>query len=116
MPRVATTGVTMVTVMALTQLCPAPWAAIAAGAASGAVAGSVAGSIGKRDVSVDALYRRQDAPEGVNQQDFDRCLNDVASQAEPVHVSNSEIGRYLRARKIRKANDKMLIHVSRYSR
>ena len=92
------------TVLALTQLCPAPWAAIAAGAASGAVAGAVSGAvaaavsgwvgIGKRDVSVDAVYRRLNAPQGVNQHDFDRCLNDASILVEPVHVSDSENGKH----------------------
>jgi hypothetical protein len=96
MPQFTTTSVTVVTVLALTQLCPAPWAAIAAGAASGAVAGAVSGwvGIGKRDVSVDAVYRHLNAPQGVNQHDFDRCLNDASILAEPVHVSDSENGKH----------------------
>lgn len=95
MPSLRTTVASVVAFMALTQLCPAPWAAIAAGAASGAVAGAVSGAVGKskRDISRSAVYARQNAPGGVNQQDWDACVADVNAMDEPVHVSDSENGK-----------------------
>jgi hypothetical protein len=93
MPSFKNTAATVMTFMALTQLCPAPWVAIAAGAASGAIAGSVSSQIGKRDVISGSTYRRQSAPEGVNQHDYDMCLQDVQSQTDKVIVSNSENGK-----------------------
>lgn len=100
MPSFKNTAATAVTLMALAQLCPAPWVAIAAGAASGAIAGSVSSQIGKRDVVGGPAfhrhsYRRQSAPEGVNQHDYDMCLQDIQSQTAQVIVSNSENGKCL---------------------
>jgi hypothetical protein len=107
------TGVAAVTVMALTQLCPAPipvivlaagaWASAgsaigggAAAVASGAVAGGVSSAINnKRDLANGAkfvLARRAEYPPGVNQQDYDRCVNEVNAQEALVTFSDSEHG------------------------
>lgn len=113
------TGVAAVTVMALTQLCPAPipvivlaagaWAsagsAIGGGAAavvSGAVAGGVSSAINnKRDLANGVkfvLARRAEYPPGVNQHDYDRCVNEVNDQEALVTFSDSEHGMIIFAR------------------
>lgn len=110
------TGVAAVTVMALTQLCPAPipvivlaagaWAsagsAIGGGAAavvSGAVAGGVSSAINnKRDLANGVkfvLARRAEYPPGVNQHDYDRCVNEVNDQEALVTFSDSEHGMFI---------------------
>lgn len=116
-----TTGAAAITIMAFTQMCPAPIPAIvvaagavasaeaaagagAAAAVSGAVAGGVSGAVShsktKRDLANSAKFRmakRADYPPGVNQQDYDRCINEVntqASQGVAVTFSDSEHGMF----------------------
>lgn len=129
-----TTGAAAVTIMAVTQMCPAPIPAIviaagavasiesgavsavgagAAAAASGAVAGGVSGAVskGKRGLPNSAkfrLTRRGGYPPGVNQQDYDRCINEVNAQDGPVNFSDSEHGMVL-VFEFRLLVDRMLI-------
>jgi len=103
-----TTSAAAVAAMAVTQMCPAPIPAIvvavgagAAAVVSGAVAGGISGAISnsKRDLPLahGAKFRmaRQESnlyPPGVNQQEYDHCINEINDQSVPVTFSISANG------------------------
>jgi uncharacterized protein YgfB (UPF0149 family) len=63
-------------------MCPAPFAAIGpvvGAAVTGAVSGAVNAAVGRREIAV-AFMGKRDLPPGVSQQSVDQCVDQIDGQ------------------------------------